>query len=178
VNEANKERDEIKSKLDEVEVEKTKVSENLQQSSSEAQREKEELKEKVKSLEQEKTSILDKFQDMDSNKSAEIAELKISLDSLQKDLQELRENSAKLSEEKVVLEKQYQEMILKKNEVENTYQQSLVTVQHLQSESEMLQKVCSRYDNHLQKSYHFSKFRTSGYRRKRTIGRREASAIK
>ena len=115
----------------EIEAEQAKVTETLQQSSSASVREKEELTEKVKSLEQENLSLLDQFQDIESTKSAEIAELKINLDSLQKNLEEIRENSSKLSDEKAKLEKEYENVLNSKSSVEDSYQQTLVSLNKL-----------------------------------------------
>lgn len=114
----------------EIELEQTRVSETLQQS-SEAMKEKDELSEKVKSLEQEKLSLLDQYQDVESSKSAEIAELRVNLDSLQKSLEEMRENSTKLNEEKTQLEQQYEDVLTTKSNVENSYQQTLVSLEKL-----------------------------------------------
>lgn len=114
----------------EIELEQTKVTETLQQSSA-AVKEKEELSEKVKNLEREKLSLLYQYQDVESSKSAEIAELKVNLDSLQRSIEEMRENSLKLNEEKAQLEQQYEDVLSTKSNVENSYQQTLVSLEKL-----------------------------------------------
>lgn len=114
----------------EIELEQTKVTETLQQSFA-AVKEKEELSEKVKNLEREKLSLLDQYQDVESSKSAEIAELKVNLDSLQRSIEEMRENSLKLNEEKAQLEQQYEDVLSTKSNVENSYQQTLVSLEKL-----------------------------------------------
>lgn len=109
--EATREKEELKSKM--------KVTETLQQSSSESVREKEELREKVKELEKEKISLMDQLIGVYSTKSAEIAELRINF-------------ATKLAEEKAKLDQEYQDVLSKKSETENSYQQTLISLERLQ----------------------------------------------
>lgn len=94
-------------------------------------KEKEELSEKIKSLEKEKLLLLDQYQDVESSKSAEIAELRVNLDSLQKSLEQMRETSSKLNEEKAQLEQQYEDVLSTKSNVENSFQQTLISLENL-----------------------------------------------
>lgn len=140
----------MKAKLMEIEMEQTKVTETLQQSSNTTAREKDQLKEKIMEIEKEKLSMMDQLSDIESSKSAEIAELKINLDSLQKSLEEMRENSQKLQEEKAHLEQEYQDVSNKKSDAENSYQETLISLERLavvESEKHALEE-----ENNIQKA--------------------------
>lgn len=91
-------------------------------------------------MEQEKFTMVDKLHHVESNKSAEIAELKINLESLQKSLEELRENSMKLVEEKANLEQEYQAVVLKKSDVEQQTLDSLEKLRIIQMEKQALEE--------------------------------------
>lgn len=146
VTEASKEKEDVQSRLLEIEAKQTKEAELLrqsEQSSSDSMFEKEKLAEKINHLEQEKASLRDQMERVESTKSAEIAELKINIDSLQKSLSDY----GKIEEEKSQLEKQYHEVLATKSGVEDSYQktlESLEKVQNVEKEKQALQEEYER----------------------------------
>lgn len=123
--EAEAGKEQIRIKLSELEVQNSKISESVQQSSLDSDRIKFDYESKIAQLEKEKENLLDQHRNDESNQSAEIAELKISIEALQRNCDESKEDSLKLQNEKESLEKEHEDLLAQKEEIERTFKAHL-----------------------------------------------------
>jgi len=125
--------EEVKSKLQELELERSKITELHQKSSSETTEKFDEYEKRIALLEHENKNLLDQFQDVDSNKSAQIAELQIKLKEFEDKCETAFNNIAKLEEEKRVIEEDYTQNSVKSDE---SYKELLNTMTNEKAEME------------------------------------------
>lgn len=142
--EAEVEKEQISTKLRELEAQNSKISESVQQSSLDSDRVKFDYESKIVQLEKEKENLIDQHRNDESNQSAEIAELKINIEMLQQSFNEIKENSSKLQNEKEILEKEHQDLISQKEEIERTFK---VNLEGISSEKVELERQKSEQDS-------------------------------
>jgi predicted nucleic acid-binding Zn-ribbon protein len=83
-------------KLQEIEVQKSTISESFQRSSVES----EQLKQQFTTVEYQRKSLMDQIESIESLKSAEIAELRINFETMEKKCRQLEEQVTKVEDEK------------------------------------------------------------------------------
>lgn len=137
MSELSNQNEETKSKLHELETERSKITELHQKSSSETNEKVEGYEKRIALLEQENKNLLDQFQDVDSNKSAQIAELQIKLKEFEDKCETAVNNVVKLEEEKRLIEENYTQNSAKSDE---SYKEMLNMITNEKAEMETMFK--------------------------------------
>lgn len=116
----------MKAKLQELEMERSKITDIHQKSSSETTQKIQDFENEIAELKQENKTLMDQFQDVESTKSAQIAELQIKIKELQDKFESSTLNVAKLEDEKRVIEESYKQNSKQSEENFKEIQEALV----------------------------------------------------